>query len=107
VTKLDQIDRQLDALNETRADLLRKRISELSTLGKRIADEIAVMQDELRATTGKRRSRLTIPDCGTETGYQRHNHLGEKCDECKEAHRIHANAQAARRRIAKAVEDVA
>lgn len=53
-----------------------------------------------------RRSRLVIPDCGSETAYQRHRHTRDTatedrrvtCGPCLEAHRLHARISYARSR---------
>lgn len=47
----------------------------------------------------ERRSRLIDPECGTESGYQRHRYRGEKCDECKAAHAAHEKDAAVARRM--------
>lgn len=63
------------------------RLIELARLQRKIEAEINRAQRDIPQR--RRRSRYDIPPCGTETGYQRHRYLGEKCDECREAHAAH------------------
>lgn len=52
--------------------------------------------------TVKKRPRSVIPECGTETAYQRHRHYGEERDEaCKAAHAQHERIAAIARATTK------
>lgn len=77
---------------------LEERLDELERLLDKVDQEIRrvafAIKSEPKST---KRSRYVVPDCGTESGYQRHHFRGEKCDECRVAHAKHT-AQAARRR---------
>lgn len=44
-----------------------------------------------------RRPKAVVPECGTETGYQRHRGRGEKCEPCRLAHNEHNRARYAER----------
>lgn len=110
MTTINEIDDQLARLNVKRAHLIKERIGELDKLRRRIDDEIAILMAELSETEAqckqaRRRSPLTIPECGTETGYQRHRNRGEKCVECRAAHAAHNRAEDARRRIARVTSE--
>lgn len=50
-----------------------------------------------RPTRAKRDPR-DIPECGTETGYQRHKYRKESCDECRSAHTAHERAKRLQKR---------
>jgi hypothetical protein len=99
---LRQIDEQLTRLRARRAKEISDRIDELTALRRRIDDEILILAAEgetIDDGTGTRRSRHVVPDCGTESGYQRHRHRGEDCEPCKAAHATHERVKAARRRL--------
>lgn len=101
---LAQLTNELEVLRDKRANEIKRRMEALTDLRKRVDDELLVLADE--AMTAQipgqtRRSKLVIPDCGTETGYQRHRTKGENCDECKAAHAAHERVKAARRRLAR------
>jgi hypothetical protein len=56
----------------------------------------AVLDDQIRALRAKlegkrpRRSRLVMPECGTESAYQRHRYYSEPTDAaCRAAHAEH------------------
>ena len=102
---LMQLTNELENLRNKRANELRRRIDELVALRKRIDTELAVLVDEIEhvevPSIHRRRSRLQTPDCGTESGYQRHRHRGESCDDCKAAHAEHERLKSARRRLAR------
>jgi hypothetical protein len=76
--------------------MLQARLNALMARRSKIDAEI----DELRGLLGlnRRRSRLVPPECGTESGYQRHRHYRETCDECRAAHAAHERARVARLR---------
>ena len=66
-----------------------EKLDELLTLQARVEAEIKHTLHTIQRRTA-RRSRLVVPECGTETAYQRHHHRGEDIDdECKAAHRLH------------------
>lgn len=79
------------------APLLQARLDTLVTRRGKIDAEIDELR-ELLGLTGRRRSRLVPPECGTESGYQRHRHYSEKCDDCRAAHAAHERARVARLR---------
>ena len=57
--------------------------------------------------TRRKRSRHELPECGTESAYQRHRHYGEDQDEaCKEAHRLHNRVQYARKTYGDTIADL-
>ncbi len=80
-------------------------MSGIQTAEQRIA-ELLKLRDRIDAELGRlmphnapvRRSRKVLPQCGTESGYQRHRYLGETCDECRQAHASHERAASILRR---------
>lgn len=102
---LSDITNELDTLRNKRAAEIRHRIEQLQALRARIDTELLVLLDEVDNVdipgTQRRRPRHVIPECGTESGYQRHRRLKEKCDECKAAHANHARIAAARRKLSR------
>lgn len=85
---------------------LKERFEKLSEIRRRCDDELLILADDIENhgvphVQRKRRSRGEIPECGTESGYQRHRHLKEKCDECRVAHRDHERIANARRKLLK------
>lgn len=81
------------------AKTVEERIAELVALRDKIDEEL-VRLTRLPGP-GKKRSRLVIPECGTESAYQRHKHRGEECprgDVCKRAHAEHERVQSIVRR---------
>lgn len=76
------------------------RAAELLKLRDKIDAELARLDAEYRPN--KRRSRFEIPECGSESAYQRHRHYGEPQDEaCKAAHAAHERGAAMVRRMRK------
>lgn len=85
---------------------LEQRLAALRDLRRRVDAEVrqvkAAIADQ-KPPSKRRRSRNVIPDCGTESAYQRHHHFGEIADEaCLAAHAEHERARAASRRERKA-----
>lgn len=80
-----------------------RRIQELMHLRDRIDTEIVAVYER---ASKRRRSSLVVPECGTETAYQRHLLRGEKCLGCTRAHalneRVKAVVRDARRRATRA-----
>lgn len=74
------------------------RLIELERLRREVEREIRRLTTVL--ATRKRRSRKIVPDCGTETGYQRHRYRGEDCADCKRAHALWNRARYVGRRAA-------
>jgi hypothetical protein len=73
------------------------RIAELMRLRRKIDEELARLVGMKPPRT--RRSKFEIPECGTESAYQRHRYNGEEIDEaCRLAHNEHERVQAALRR---------
>lgn len=55
-----------------------------------------------------RRSRYVEPECGTESGYQRHRYKGERCPACVRGHAEHQrDAEAARKALLERIIDTA
>lgn len=104
-TTLAALTDELEDLRERRAAEIRKRIDDLIDLRKRIDDELLVLADEAdhvdTPNPNRRRSRHILPECGTESGYQRHRRLKEACEPCKIAHANHERIKAAQRRLNK------
>jgi hypothetical protein len=90
---------------------LAKRLAELQRLHRATEAEMSRVARKLAAERGrKKRSRYDIPECGTESGYQRHRHRGEECALCRRAHADHNRLQyriAEARRRAESREAVA
>lgn len=82
---------------------IEQRLNELAKLRDRIDAEVRRLHAQMVRTPKPitRRSRHTMPDCGTESGYQRHYRLGEKCEPCKVAHAAHTAEAHRRRRLLK------
>lgn len=77
-----------------------QRIGELLRLRDKIDAELRRIDASYQPK--KKRPRNVIPECGTETAYQRHRHLGEERDDaCKAAHAAHERAAALLRRMRK------
>jgi hypothetical protein len=81
---------------------LEQRLLALRELRRRVDAEVrqvkAAIADQ-KPPGKRRRSRNVIPECGTESAYQRHHHYGELADAaCLAAHREHERARAAERR---------
>lgn len=104
-TTLDEVRAEQERLEQVRLDLLRARFNELIAQRDAIDAELLVLADEIHGygtpTTRRRRSRHEVPECGTESGYQRHRHRGETCDPCKAAHAEHQRINEARRKLAR------
>lgn len=85
-----------------------RRIADLRALRQRVDDELTVLENADRPTP--RRSRKVVPECGSETAYQRHRHSRDTatedrtvtCEECLAAHREHERVRAARARLGRA-----
>jgi hypothetical protein len=83
------------------------RLRDLYQLRKRVEDEIAALEAP-QAVLNTKRSRNIIPECGTESAYQRHAHSGDtatdehrvSCQPCRAAHAAHERLAATRRRLA-------
>lgn len=101
---LKQLTDDLEELRTRRANEIKRRMEALTDLRKRVDDELLVLADEAMTADipgQTRRSRFVTPECGTETGYQRHRTRSETCEECKAAHAAHERVKAARRRLAR------
>lgn len=80
----------------------KERVVELLKLRDSIDAEIARLSYGLRPT--HKRPRNVVPDCGSETAYQRHKYYGEECpdgDACKKAHALHERLASVTRRSKK------
>lgn len=74
---------------------LREQARELDAEITRLAEQVANPE---RTPTGKR-PRKVIPECGTETAYQRHRYRGEDIDEaCRAGHNAYNRAKERERR---------
>lgn len=74
---------------------LREQARALDAEITRLSEQLANPE---RTPTGKR-PRKVVPECGTETAYQRHRYLGEPIDdECREGHNAHNRAKRLERR---------
>lgn len=108
---LREINAQLEELRDKRVAQMNKRIDDLLALKARIDDELLVLADEAANIdvpgTMRRRPRSVVPECGTESGYQRHRARKETCDDCKAAHAAHERVKAAQRRLRKIAEGAA
>lgn len=91
---------------QTPAELATQILDELLTQRARIDHQIREALRIIDTTTPTgRRSRRVIPECGSETAYQRHRHFRDTatddrrvtCEPCLEAHRLHARIQYARK----------
>jgi hypothetical protein len=75
-----------------------QRIAELLNLRRKIDAELARLAAIEREAERTKRARDAIPDCGTESAWQRHHHAGEPIDEaCRRAHNAHNREQYALR----------
>lgn len=83
----------------TAAQTVEERAAELLRLRAKVDEELIRLARTI--DTSKRRSKFDVPECGSETGYQRHRYLGEKCDECRVAHNAHEKAARAIRMLRK------
>ena len=73
------------------------RAAELLKLRRKIDAELARLAGDKAPRT--RRSKFDVPECGTESAYQRHRYYGDdKCAPCVAAHSEHERVQAALRR---------
>lgn len=67
-----------------------QRIGELLRLRRKIDDELARLAIVSGLEKPKHRSKHIVPDCGTESAYQRHRYYGEpRCEPCLAAHSEH------------------
>lgn len=74
-----------------------EKVDQLLTLRAKVEAEIRATLAKINGDPPMRRSRLVVPECGSETAYQRHLHRGETADaDCKEAHRLHERVRYAR-----------
>lgn len=81
----------------TQAHTPAEKIDQLLTLRAKVDAELKAAVARLNAQPARKRSRLVVPECGTESAYQRHRHYGEETDEpCKAAHRLHNRLSYAR-----------
>lgn len=81
----------------TAVQSIESRIAELLRLRRKIDDELARLAAHKVPRT--RRSKFDVPECGSETAYQRHRHYGQPIDDaCRAAHNEHERVQAALRR---------
>lgn len=86
----------------TAVQCIEERAAELLKLRDKIDAELARLDKQYKPN--KKRSRKEIPDCGTESAYQRHRWYSEEQDEaCKAAHAEYERLAAARRRMRKLV----
>jgi hypothetical protein len=81
---------------------LEQRLVALRDLRRRVDAEVrqvkAAIADQ-KPPTKPRRSRNVIPDCGTESAYQRHHHRGEIADRaCLDAHAAYERLRGEQRR---------
>lgn len=80
--------RVMDALTpaEKAAHALDQLLTERNRIDHQIREALRIVSNHQPG----RRSRLVVPECGSESAYQRHRHNGEEADEaCKAAHRLH------------------
>lgn len=76
---------------------LAEKVDALLALSAKVDAEIIAILREMNGEPPKRRSRYVIPECGTESAFQRHHYYGEDIDEaCREAHRLHERVRYAR-----------
>lgn len=74
-----------------------QRIAELLRLRRKVDQELARLASVPVPRT--KRSKFDVPECGTDTAYQRHRYYGEDIDEeCRLAHNEYERVQAALRR---------
>lgn len=80
-----------------------EKVDQLLTLRAKVEAELRATLAEINAEPARKRSRLVVPECGTESAYQRHRHYGEEADdECLAAHRLHNRIKYAQRVYGKA-----
>lgn len=76
---------------------IEERAAELLRLRRKIDAELTRLAGDKAPRT--RRSKFDVPECGSDTAYQRHRHYGEPIDDaCRAAHNEHERVQAALRR---------
>ena len=81
----------------TRARTPAETVDALLTLRARVEAQIRSTLARINAEPARKRSRFVVPDCGTESAFQRHHHFGEPIDEpCRDAHRLHERVRYAR-----------
>lgn len=104
-TTLADLDAEYKRMAEQRLKQLRARFDKLTELKSQVDAEMLVLADEIAnhgiPSTMRRRSRFEVPECGTESGYQRHRREREKCPACTVAHREHERIASARRKLHK------
>jgi hypothetical protein len=80
-----------------------ERIDALLQLRAKVDAQIQHALREVNNQPTRKRSRHVVPECGTESAYQRHKHYGEDVDPpCQEAHRLHNRVQYARAKFGEA-----
>jgi hypothetical protein len=66
---------------------IEQRIAELLHLRRKVDDELARLAAVAGVEKPRHRSKKVIPECGTESAYQRHRYYGEPQDDaCRAAH---------------------
>lgn len=74
-----------------------QRAAELLRLRRKVDEELARLANIEPPRT--KRSKFDVPECGTDSGYQRHRYYGEEIDDaCRLAHNEYERVQAALRR---------
>lgn len=86
-----------------------QRIAELLRLRRKVDAELARLALAAEPSKIKRRSKFDIPDCGTESGYQRHRYYNEPKTDCgcAAAHAAHEREQSAIRQARKIADRLA
>jgi hypothetical protein len=91
-----------ERMNATTPDEALAKLARLRELRKAVDEQIdacARIVARSKRPPIRRRSRNEIPECGTESAYQRHRYYGEDQDDaCRRAHAEHARAAYAKRR---------
>lgn len=97
-------------MNALTTEQAKEKLAALKTLRVKVDREIEALAKLIAADERpkvRRRSRHIEPECGTESGYQRHRYKGEaKCPACLRGHAAHVkDAEAARRALLERVID--
>lgn len=80
-----------------------ERVDQLLTLRAKVEAQIRHELAKIAAEPQRKRSRFVVPECGTESAFQRHHHFGEPIDaQCRDAHRLHERLRYARNTYGKA-----
>lgn len=80
-----------------------EKIDQLLALRTKVEAQITAELRRINNQPTKKRSRHVVPECGTESAFQRHHHYGEPIDQaCRDAHRLHERVKYAQRVYGKA-----